>query len=265
MELWTEVRGVGDPLLLLLHGLNGTAAVWEPLDAILESSWPGRRVLMDLPGHGRSSALAEYSFGVVAAEVATALGPTAGPVVVVGHSMGGVLAMTLASGWFGIPVACVVAIGVKVSWTRDELDAAARTRGRPVKWYDNREDAESRFMRLAGLPREAAAQASVLVGGVQEADGRFRVAADPRVGSIGAPPMESLAAAAVAPVRLLCGEFDSMVTIDQLRRVDPEAIEIPDCGHSVHIERPSAVAHLITTVQPQPAPAGRPDHTSSDS
>jgi pimeloyl-ACP methyl ester carboxylesterase len=68
--LWTEFRGADDLLLVLLHGLFTTAAVWEPLDSILATSWPGRRLLIDLPGHGRSDALPEYSFGVVAAGVA---------------------------------------------------------------------------------------------------------------------------------------------------------------------------------------------------
>jgi pimeloyl-ACP methyl ester carboxylesterase len=264
MELWTEVRGAGDPLLVMLHGLNATAAVWEPLDALIETSWPGRRVLVDLPGHGRSDATAEYSFGVAAAEVARAIGPTTGSVVAVGHSMGGVIAMTLASGWFGLPVASAVAIGVKVAWSPQDLNAAERTRERPVKWYDSREEAEDRFVRLAGLPPEAAADPRLLVGGVREADGRFRVAADPRAASIGAPPMESMMRATVAPVRLACGEFDRMVGVDQLRRFDPASVEIAACGHSAHIEAPSAVAQLIATVAAAPEPAERPDLRSSD-
>src|SRR3954469_14448323 len=103
MELWTESRGAGEPLLVFLHGLNATAAAWEPLDAIVAPSWPGRRLLIDLPGHGRSDPLPDYTFGVVAAEVARAIGPVSAPVVLVGHSMGAVVALTLASGWFGLP------------------------------------------------------------------------------------------------------------------------------------------------------------------
>jgi pimeloyl-ACP methyl ester carboxylesterase len=175
--------------------------------------------------------------------------------------MGGVVAMALASGWFGISVTCAVAIGVKLAWTQDELDAAARARERPVKWYDSREEAADRFVRVAGLPAEAATDRRLLSAGVQEAGGRFRVAADPRAASIGAPPMESLLAAAGAPIRLVCGASDRMVGIDQLRRFDPEAVEVPDCGHSAHIEAPSAIARFITTLHPPRAPAGRLAHT----
>jgi pimeloyl-ACP methyl ester carboxylesterase len=45
-----------------------------------------------------------YSFGQHAADVAALLRPGE-PVVVVGHSMGGVVGLALASGWFGVDVA----------------------------------------------------------------------------------------------------------------------------------------------------------------
>jgi pimeloyl-ACP methyl ester carboxylesterase len=248
MGLWSETRGAGDPLLVFLHGLNATAAVWEPLDAVIATSWPGRRLLIDLPGHGRSGPLPDYSFGVIAAEVATAIGPATAPVVVVGHSMGAVVALTLASGWFGFPVAEVLAVGVKLEWSPDEMEATARSRERPVKWYASHEEAEQRFARLAGIPADAS-NPDLLAGGVRSVDGRFRVAADPRAPSIGGPAMESMMAAATAPVRLACGERDDMVSVDQLRRFDPDAVAIADAGHNAHIERPSAVADLIATVQ----------------
>jgi pimeloyl-ACP methyl ester carboxylesterase len=244
-RLWTEVRGAGDPLLVLLHGLNATAAMWEPFDAVVATSWPGRRMLIDLPGHGRSDPLAEYSFGVVAAEVARAIGPPAAPVVIVGHSMGGAVGLTLASGWFGVPVARALAVGVKVEWTAEELEAAARTRERQVKWYGSHQEAEQRFLKVAGIPEDAATDPNLLAGGVRAVDGRFRVAADPRAASIGGPPMESFMAAAAAPVRLACGELDPMVDVDQLRRFDPAAVVIPGCGHNAHVESPSALARLV--------------------
>jgi pimeloyl-ACP methyl ester carboxylesterase len=58
--------------------------------------------------------------------------------------------------------------------------------------------------------------------------------------------MRRLIAAAANPVRLVCGEFDHMVTIDQLRQFDPGAVVIAGSGHNAHIESPSALAALIT-------------------
>ena len=68
-----EVRGSGEDVVVLLHGLNGTTAVWESVDAVLARTWPGRRVLVDLPGHGGSEWLDTYALGVVASTVASAL------------------------------------------------------------------------------------------------------------------------------------------------------------------------------------------------
>ncbi|HZV93616.1 MAG TPA: acyltransferase domain-containing protein, partial [Caldimonas sp.] len=43
------------------------------------------------------------------------------PVVVAGHSLGGVLALELASGKYDVEVAGVLALGVKVEWSQDDL------------------------------------------------------------------------------------------------------------------------------------------------
>src|SRR5690348_6858054 len=117
--VWSETRGEGEPLLLYLHGLSATGAVWERLDALAAPSWPGRRMIIDLPGHGRSGWMAEYSYGTVAARIAAEV-KDADSVTIIGHSMGGVLALTLASGWFGMSVSAVLAFGVKVNWTEEE-------------------------------------------------------------------------------------------------------------------------------------------------
>jgi pimeloyl-ACP methyl ester carboxylesterase len=59
--------GHAGPVLLLLHGLGATGAVWDGLGALLPDHWPGPWVAPDLPGHGRSAPLARYSFGALAA------------------------------------------------------------------------------------------------------------------------------------------------------------------------------------------------------
>ena len=244
--LWSEVRGVGDPLLVLLHGLNATAGVWEPFDAAVVTSWPGRRLLIDMPGHGESGALPEYTFGAIAAEVANVVAPLAtDPVVIVGHSMGAVTALTLASGWFGIPIERVLTVGLKTEWTTEELEVAASARHRSVKWYDTYGEAESRFVRLAGLAAVPGATPELLARGVRSADGRYRVAADPRASSIGPPLMDGMMPAARVPIRLACGDHDAMVKIDHLRAFDREAIEIPNAGHNAHLDNPAALAQLL--------------------
>ncbi len=114
-------RGRPGPTLLLLHGLGATADVWRPLTG----HWPGRWLAPDLPGHGGTPPLARCTFGGLAAAVAGAV-PDDEPVLVLGHSLGGVVALALASGWFGVRVSAAVALGSKVVWSSEELAKAGR-------------------------------------------------------------------------------------------------------------------------------------------
>jgi pimeloyl-ACP methyl ester carboxylesterase len=92
---WFE-RGEGEPLVLV-HGLGGAASNWTLLAPGLAER---RRVLVpDLPGHGGSGPPPhEADLGTYADLVAELLeGQEATPAVVVGHSMGGLVAMRLAA------------------------------------------------------------------------------------------------------------------------------------------------------------------------
>jgi pimeloyl-ACP methyl ester carboxylesterase len=243
--LWTEARGGGDSLLVYLHGLNATGTVWERVDALAADAWPGRRLLVDLPGHGRSEPLGRYSFGAVAAEVAAAV-DEAESVTIVGHSMGGVVALALASGWYGLPIADVVAFGIKVSWTEEELARAMALSVRPAKDFDDRAEAAQRFLLVSGLKGLLEPTDPIVNTGLRELpDGVVRLAADPRANGIGAPSMASLMAAREARVRLACGSEDVLVTVDELREFDPEAQVWEGLPHNAHVVGPDAVWSTI--------------------
>ncbi len=85
-------RGVG-PTLLALHGALSSAVMWEPLfDAM-----PGVRfVAPDLPGHGKSAeALPDMHTQSTNAMIALVKATNA-PVDLVGHSLGGTIALRIA-------------------------------------------------------------------------------------------------------------------------------------------------------------------------
>ncbi|WP_033441248.1 alpha/beta hydrolase [Saccharothrix sp. NRRL B-16314] len=155
-------RGGDGPLLVLLHGLGATGSVWRGV----AESWPGSWMAVDLPGHGRSAALERYSFGALAAAVAAVV--PGGPVAVLGHSLGGVVALTLASGWFGVDVRAAGGVGVKLRWTAEELARAASLAARPARVFGTRAEASAWAGKLAGVPLE---DGVVEVGGSGESVG----------------------------------------------------------------------------------------------
>ena len=50
---------------------------------------------------------------------------------------------------------------------------------------------------------------------------------------------------ATAPLRLAAGDRDPMVTLEQMRRVDPAARVFPGVGHNAHWEAPEQVWDFI--------------------
>ena len=235
--------GSGEPLLFLLHGLGATGDVWHGLGNVLSVRWPGRWAAPDLPGHGRSAALSSYSFGHLAAAVAPAVA-SASRVIVLGHSLGGVLALTLASGWFGVRVSTVCGLGIKTMWTDEELARAHALSKRPNAVYPTRAAAAERHLKLAGLtglvPPESVGDAAL----VQRDDG-WTVAFDPAAFAVGAPDMAGLLAATRASVVLAAGEHDPMCVADHLRKLVAEPVILRGLGHNAHVESPDALWPLI--------------------
>ncbi|MBV8850804.1 MAG: alpha/beta fold hydrolase, partial [Methylobacteriaceae bacterium] len=186
-----ESGGSGKPTLVLLHGLGGNAAVWRNLIPFVEKHWPGRWFAPDLPGHARSPAGAAFSYGAHAAAVAEMIGQGE-RVAIIGHSMGGVVGLMLATGWFGIDVTHVLALGVKLRWNADDIARMATLAEAPARWFDSRDAAVERYLRVSGLNGLIAPQSETVLAGVAEECGRFRLAADPRIHLVGVPPIDDL-------------------------------------------------------------------------
>jgi len=87
---------VGDgPPLLILHGLFGWSRNWQSVARALAGRY--RVFTVDLRNHGRSPHTTAMDYTLMAADVAALIDTEGlGPVTLVGHSMGGKTAMTLA-------------------------------------------------------------------------------------------------------------------------------------------------------------------------
>ncbi|QKT06668.1 alpha/beta hydrolase [Gordonia sp. X0973] len=131
------VGGGTDPELtvVFVHGFALRMSSWYFQRAALAEAWGERTrlVFFDHRGHGRSAAAPAHSatmtqLGDDIAAVIRALAPT-GPVVIVGHSMGGMATMALARrqpGLFG-PGGRVVGVGLIATAARGITDAGVGT------------------------------------------------------------------------------------------------------------------------------------------
>ena len=236
--------GSGEPLLVLLHGLGATGDVWGSWRPLLARQWPGRWLAPDLPGHGGSPPLAAYTFDGFATAVAGIAQPGA-RVVVLGHSLGGVVGLALASGQFRVPVQAVIGLGIKVVWTDEDLHRAQTVARRPPAWFASRDEAAARYLRVSGLAGLLPAGDPVVDAGLREQDGRWRLAMDPGTFAVGAPDMAQLLAQSQAPVTLARGEHDPMNTDQQLARLGVPTVTLPALGHNAHVENPELSSALL--------------------
>ncbi|MGI9598876.1 MAG: alpha/beta fold hydrolase, partial [Acidimicrobiales bacterium] len=138
----------GTPSLLLIHGLGATSGVWS--DLVAEVDWPGRVITPDLPGHGTGPWTGDYTVGALAAAIAAHC-DDGEQIVAVGHSLGGGVALALASGFFRPVVTAVIGLGIKVAWSDDDVAGMAKVAAGGIRWCDSEAEAMVRFLRQAGL------------------------------------------------------------------------------------------------------------------
>lgn len=242
--IWSRTGGSdAGPLLVMLPGLGATADVFAGVERVLAESWPGGWLVVDLPGHGRSDWDPPYTFARHADAVRSLL-PRDRDLVVLGHSMGGVVALELANGSTPVPSA-VVAFGVKVVWPDEHIGAAARLAARPVTHLASRAEAAERYLKLAGLTGLVDPADPTTVAGVAETPEGWRVAQDPATFGVGVPDMTGLLARAACPVVLARGENDPLVSDTDLRALASDPVTLSGLGHNAHVEDPEAVVDLV--------------------
>lgn len=244
MKIHCERIGTDGPALVLVHGLAANGAVWRPLLGEISGRWPGRILVPDLRGHGRSAPAAHYDYGQYADDIAELLEPGE-RAWFVGHSLGAVVALLVASGWFGVSAGAVLGFATKLTWSEAEIAKGHALAKKPVRWFDSRPEAAGSFLRFSGLAGLVTEDAEVVEAGLREEHGRWRLAADPWTFSTSLPPSQTIFRSAQGRIILAGGSKDPMVTVEELRDVDPQAIDLPGLGHNLHVERPQALAELI--------------------
>jgi pimeloyl-ACP methyl ester carboxylesterase len=109
MRLHVQRSGAGVPPLVFIHGLGGSTATWDGCVAALNDRY--ETVAIDLLGHGASPVPedpAEYTRDRALVDIDEVLAELGEPAVLVGHSLGGYLALAHAATRHGATRAIVV-------------------------------------------------------------------------------------------------------------------------------------------------------------
>ena len=279
VERATDARGVrirtfeagSGPTIALLHGLGGAASNWTLVAPPLAERF--HVLVPDLPGHGGSSALPApvETLDPYADRIGSLLPE---PAVLVGHSLGAVVALRLAARRPELVRGVVLAgaAGI-VTGTRRSQRAIALLGlikpGRRISRFSRAVSASSILRvlvfsavavadprRLPPLASEGFLAGSATHTGLREA-GDALVRTDPRA------DLERLR----CPALVLHGARDAQVPLrdgfEYARRLRAPVRVVADCGHLLIGERPRAVVDAIC-VFTENLPPRAPDERRSD-
>jgi pimeloyl-ACP methyl ester carboxylesterase len=230
--LHVETGGSPPPHWLLLHGLADTLEIWRKVAPGLERR--GHAVLVDQRAHGRSSALSgPVRRAELAADIVTLLDRLAiDEAIVVGHSMGGIVAMTTA---LIAPerIAALVLLGT-----------ASQVSARAAAWYEKIAEAAEND-GIDGLRRAIFGASS---DRAIEGDARGMAAITRALASLHESPLTPALRDVRCPTLLLVGDRDPMgpAASEIIQRAIPgSTLEVIPGGHWLHVEAPERVLESI--------------------
>ncbi len=242
--IFFEQGGTDGPLLVLMHGVGCNGAAWDGLLPLLDAHWPGCWIIPDFRGHGRSFHRGPYGVGIHAADIAQLLDPNEA-VTLLGHSMGGAVAIALATGMFGVTVRQAVVFAIKTEWSEEEVVSGRAIAAKPRRAFEGEEAARERSLLVSGLKGLVEIESRTAGIGVEKVEGGYRLTTDPRVNATGRAEIAKIAPGARAPVHLYTGEHDAIGPAVGMARLGGEVTILPGLGHSPHVEAPEAFWRAI--------------------
>jgi 3-oxoadipate enol-lactonase len=241
--------GQGGTTVLLLHGIGGNHTLWGAggsgtVQALADAGY--RALALDLPGYGQSAAMGAPSMDSLVAAVHAVVTQSAatGQVVLLGHSMGGMVAQELVARFpravHGLVLACTSALFGKpdgawqarfVAERLAPLDAGLGMAGMAAQLVPG--------LLAPGASAYAQAAAAAAIAQVPEATYRAALQA-----IAGFDRREALAHISV-PTLLLAGEHDRTAPPDVMQRMATRMAGahytcLAQAGHIANTEQPAA-------------------------
>lgn len=239
-----ELEGV--PTVVFLHGLFGQGRNFMTIAKGLQPEL--RSLLVDLPNHGRSDWTEEVDLAEMADAVAEAVqAKVAGPVHVVGHSLGGKVAMLFALRHPEL-VARLVVVDIAPGRSRDvsqfeQLLGALATLD--LAALEGRQEADGQLQELIGNPAVRAFLLQNLHRNEQGWAWRANLTLlRSSLDAVGSFP-ETGGQTFEGPVLWIVGErsdYTNQADADDMRGLFPRAVRVSvkGAGHWVHSEQPAA-------------------------
>jgi esterase len=243
LELACDAFGEAGPPAVILHGLLGSARNWTSIAKQLAKTH--RVFATDLRNHGRSPWAATMSFDEMAGDVAAFIGAhDLGAVRLIGHSLGGKVAMRLALLRPELVERLLVVDVAPVAYGHSFAPLLEAMRAVDLAAVQRRADAEAQLEQAVG---DAATRNFLLQNLVRtEAGFAWRVNLDALAANM--PELLDFPAPAGAayrgPTLFLAGGRSPYVAAEHrplIRRLFPDAEQavIHGAGHWVHAERPT--------------------------
>jgi 2-succinyl-6-hydroxy-2,4-cyclohexadiene-1-carboxylate synthase len=255
IRLFVAEEGDGPPVIVL-HGFTGSGESMASVTDALRIRY--RVVRVDLVGHGRSDAphdSAEYTMERCTTQLASVVAATAeGPAHLIGYSMGGRVALSLAASRPDL-IASLVLVGATPGLA-DAADQRARVEADDRLAERILEDGVEAFVdQWMALPLFASQQrlgdAALARARTQRLGNRpHALAASLRgMGTGSMPPLHDALPHIAQPVCLVVGEEDekfSRIAREMARRLPAaQVIELPRAGHAAHLENPKAFKRVL--------------------
>ncbi len=237
--------GSGDPTLIFLHYWGGSARTWTSVVRLLEPKF--RCVAYDQRGWGSSDAPSDGYHLQNLADDASMLIRTLGlkRYVLVGHSMGGKVAQLLAS-QRPVSLEALILVAPASPFPQHIPEEARQAQ---LHAYDSRETALAAIDFLTVRRPNDVTVEQLLQDSLAGSPGAKR--AWPTIAAC-----EDISAEVkkiAVPTLLLVGDQDRQDPVDLQRREPLPLIEnarleiIPECGHLIPVDQPSAMAKAIAT------------------
>jgi pimeloyl-ACP methyl ester carboxylesterase len=242
-------RAWGNPAdrgIVLLHGGAAHSRWWDHIGPLLANGW--RVVALDLSGHGDSGRRDSYTLDTWAREVLAAAADAgiAGAPTVIGHSMGGLVTLRLAS------LAGARIAGAVRDLTPEDRAARQRRAFGPLRVYPTRQAAITRFHPVPDQPVLAYIADHVAATSIRPVEGGWSWKFDPGIFAREhfTPELLTRLDCRVALFRAEHGIVTqqlSEVMYDRLGRAAP-VVEIPVAGHHIMLDQPIALVAALRTL-----------------